>query len=399
MAIKKFFVTKPKDGYPYDRKTGQYFSWGYDIWINRERREERGFLTKDAAEKTVNQLKEKARNARNGLSPRSNKVPYLVDLFQAKLDTLSGAERSRAKRVFNDFLTMSPPRLKVTEIRKAHLKAYELKRTADGVSKATIRRETVPIIAALNAADEFFEALEDYRPPKMPRPKVPKMRKSKTIYLEERKAILGSLLKPRTHLERREFQYEARRRTGLFLQFCLLTVSRPGEIASLKKSAVDWSANVVSIIGTKTRYLIDNPVRYIRITPTMRVILQERFEKATGDFLFVKGGKVTARMREILKTACEDHGIEYGNGFEGITFNTARHTGATELARSNRVDTKTAGAFTGHSDQTMTLYYTHTNPQLVDIAGEVLEETMGMSLYDGEFSEVSNEQRLVKTAK
>jgi hypothetical protein len=39
----------------------------------------------------------------------------------------------------------------------------------------------------------------------------------------------------------------------------------------------------------------------------------------------------------------------------------------------------------------MTLYYTHTAPEILDIAGEVLEEKMGKNLYRGEFLETASE--------
>ncbi len=71
--------------------------------------------------------------------------------------------------------------------------------------------------------------------------------------------------------------------------------------------------------------------------------------------------------------------------------NVADSTGIHEvqLARIEKGEsgTKTAGTFTGHSDETMTLYYSHTNRKMLEIAGEVLEQNMGNILIDGEFLE------------
>ena len=84
--------------------------------------------------------------------------------------------------------------------------------------------------------------------------------------------------------------------------------------------------------------------------------------------------------------------MKYGkNEMNGIIFYTARHTATTVLAHSNQVDTKTAGTFTGHSDETMTLYYSHPTPETVDQAGEILEENMGKKLLSGEFLESKTE--------
>lgn len=390
MAIKKYFVNRQKDGYQYDRKEKKYFSWGYDIWIDGSRREERGFFTREKAEAAVTALRSGKKDSQHGLSV--NRSPYLVELLQKRLDTLTGQERTRAKRVGNIFLKLLPKKIRVTQIKRVHFRPYIEQRQKDGVSAATIRRELVPIVAALNAAGEFYESLENYRPPRIPRPKVPKGRNTKTITFEERQKILGYLFAPRKITERWPKQYVARRRVGLFLQFCLLTVSRPGEVAKLKRSDVDFHAGTVRITGTKTQFVSENPVRSLRMTPTMTAILKERFEKTDGDYLFTRGGKVTGKMYATLKEACEANGIKYGiREIDGIFFNRSRHTGVTVLAQSNLVDTKTAGAFTGHSDETMTLYYTHTNAKLLEIAGEVLEENMGRNLYSGEFLETVSE--------
>lgn len=393
MAIKKFYVKNPKENSLYDRKENKYFTWGYDIWLNGQRRQERGFLSQQDAKDAVQSLKQREKLDRLGVVAPS-KIPYLIELFQKKLDSMEGQDRVRAKRVFKDFLSLKdlPRNLKVNDLKKAHIQLYIDKRLKDGIMRSTIRRELVPVIAALNSADDYFDVLEDYRPPKKPKLKIPKARKKVIITLDHRKQILEYLLSPRFEAEKWPQEYAARRRTGLFLQMCLLTASRPGEIAKLKRSQVDWASGVLEIVGTKTRFVKENPIRTLRITPTIAAILKERWDKAPGDFLFTRGGKVTGRMYECLKAACEATCVAYGRDtLDGITFHTARHTATTELSRSNRLDTKNIGAFTGHSDENMTLYYTQTAPEILDIAGEVLEEKMGKNLYRGEFLESNSE--------
>lgn len=391
MAIKKYYVGRPKDGYPYDRKENKYFSWGYKIYVNGSPREERGYFTREAVETVVKKLKENAKLERLGVTPPS-KIPFLIELLQRKLDTMTGPDRVRAKRVFADLLKHLPKKFKVTDLKSAHLQLYIEKRLADGISASTIRRELVPVVAALNSAEIFFSELEGYRPPKIPRPKIPKTRKHKIIALAERRKILEYLLSPRFATEKWPQAYDSRRRTGLFLQMCLLTASRPGEIAALKRSQIDWPSGILQIIGTKTRFVTENPIRTLRITPTIAAILHERWDRAPGDFLFTRGGKVTGKMYRCLAAACEAVGVKYGkNVLDGVTFHTARHTATTELSRSNRLDTKNIGAFTGHSDANMTLYYTHTAPEILDIAGEILEETMGKNLSHRDFLESNSE--------
>jgi integrase len=386
MAIKKYYVSNPKPGFPYDRNARKYFSYGFDIWINGARRQERGFFTKQDAEAAVKALRSRG--------PRASRSPHLIELFQKKLDDMQpGPERSRAKRVFTDFLNCAgDKKIKVIDVKKVHFKTYTTQRMKAGVSAATVRREIVPIAAALNKAGEYFEALEDHRPAKIPWPQVPRARKHKTISAEERAAILNYLLGPRRLIEHMPKMYEARRRTGVFLQFCLLTASRPGEIAQLQRSNIDWNAGTVSIVGTKTRKTDPDPVRVLQITPTMAAILRERESKAFGDYLFFRGGKITAKSYAMLKEACEANDIPYGRKLiDGITFHTARHTATTELSRSGLVDTRTVGEFTGHADESMILYYTHAHPEMMQKAADHLEKQMGFPLYRREFLESDSE--------
>lgn len=78
--------------------------------------------TMKRAEEAVKTLRENAQNEALGILPRSES-PYLIELFQKKLDSLTvKRDRTRAKRVFNCFLRLLPDRIKVIELKRAHLK-------------------------------------------------------------------------------------------------------------------------------------------------------------------------------------------------------------------------------------------------------------------------------------
>jgi integrase len=358
MAIRKYYVNSPREGYQLDRKTGQYFSWGFDIWVAGERMRERGLPTRLDAEKAIAQLKENARNERLGIRPPVD-APKLIELFQAKLDATSNAkDRARAKRVMKHFLSLLPPRIRVTELRSAHIQTYIADRTASGVSAATIRRELVPVVSALNSAGSFFESLESYRPPKIQRPKIAKTRKSRVITPEELRLILQWLFDPANDKGR-----GLRRRVGLLLQLCILTASRPGEIANLKRGDVDLGSMLLRVEGTKTRFESTAGLRHLNISPTIEKILRERLEIARGDFLFTSSGRITANMYKALKAACQAVGLEYGKEVPyGITFSRGRHTGITNMLKLG-VDLQTIGEIAGHSNSTMTMHYAHGDPE------------------------------------
>lgn len=377
MAIKKFYVNGPKDGLPYDRKANKYFSWGYDIWLNRSRKEERGFLTKQDAEDTVIALKKAAKDLRNGIFPK-NKSPYLRDLFDKKLESSADNrhDHARAKRVYEYLFRLIPRKIKVVELRTVHLQQYVDNRIKDGVSAQTVHRELVPIVAALTSGYKYYDVLDDYRPPRIPRPKVSKTKKERVISQAEQDKIFAYLFAPRFEDELKQ-EPETRRRTGQFLLFCLLSLSRPGEIAMLKRTDIDLDTGIVSITGRKSRFSATQIVRRLKISATMRQILEERTELAKKDFLFTQSGYVTPKMYKYLKAACAAAGVIYSRTDpDGISFHTARHTGITTLVQAG-MDLKTIGKLAGHSDSQMTLYYTHANPQMVNQAADLLEKKMG----------------------
>jgi integrase len=355
--IKKYYVNQPRLGYPFDRRAKKHFSYGFDFRAGGTRYQERGFLTETDAKKAIEAIKARSKAGKYGISSKFEQ-PYLIELFQKKLDSMNGVDRTRAKRVFKRFLDLLPKTIRVVDLKSSHFRLYNEQREKEGVGAATIRRELVPVVSVLNSADTFLDELEGYRPPKIPRPKVPKTRKSKTIAFHERKAILAWLFDPKNDGGR-----GLNRRTGLFLAFCLGTASRPGEVAKLKKADVDFLSMTVWIRGTKTRYTSSAGDRILALTPNLEAILKELIPASKTEYIFTRGGRVTSKMYEALKAACEASGIRYGkHEWDGVTFNRSRHTGITEMLSSG-VDIQTVGAIVGHSDKTMTMHYAHTTPE------------------------------------
>jgi len=379
MKLKKFYVQGRHDGYPFDRQKKQYFTWGFDIQAGGKRYQERGYVSKQHAEDVIIKIKADAKNQRHSIRPTAE-VPFLIELLQAKLNTMTGPDRSRAKRVFALFLELLPKEIKVTDLRSIDFEKYIQRRLSDGVSAATIRRELVPLVTALHKARKFSEALQDYRPPIIDRPPISKTRRDKVINSREESLIFNHLTAPRQLGETERFA-AIRLAVADLLQFQLLTASRPGEIASLTKSDVNLFANTVRIRHTKTQNTKDT-TGFLPITPTMKKILARRFAASDGELLFTPNGKITPAMRRALKEACQLNGIKFGkHEFDGITFHTARHTATTELEQAG-ISLKTIGAFTGHSDENMTLYYSHVNPSNLDKAAAILEQKRGGDYCD-----------------
>lgn len=386
MAIKKYYVSQKKDGLPYDKQKKKYFSWGFDIYIDGQRLQERGFLTFRQAEQAVIKKKSDNKAARHGIE-KKNRPVFLSNLLQKKLDTLAGGARSHAKKTFKTFLSLLPKKITVVQLTTADIQKYVSLRQSQKIKNSTICRELVPLVSALNSAYIFYGELRDYRPPRIPRPKVPKDQKERVITQIEAVKILDYLYAPQKENEHGR-SYIFRRRVGQFFQVLLLTCSRPGEIARLKPADIDFANGLVKIRGTKNRYTSAKTTRYLPLNQILRDIFIERIEYAKNlgwQYLFIKCGKPSPEFDKKLKQACQNCGIEYGkNNPDGVTFYTARHTGTTELTRSNQLDLKSIGAFTGHSDEKMTMYYSHVHRSSVETGAKILEEKFGFFSAAGE---------------
>ena len=117
--IKKYYINSKRDGYTFDRNAKKYFSYGYDIWLNRVRCQERGFYTRADAEAAVVALKRDAKNNRNGVKGRA---PYLEDLFKKVLVSMTSShDRARAKRVYEYLFQFISSRIRVSELKTIHL--------------------------------------------------------------------------------------------------------------------------------------------------------------------------------------------------------------------------------------------------------------------------------------
>jgi integrase len=76
----------------------------------------------------------------------------------------------------------------------------------------------------------------------------------------------------------------------------------------------------------------------------------------------------------MIRTVAKGLGLRYGREIEdGFTPHTARHTAATEMMRA-RVDPSAVQKVLGHSDQTMTLHYTHADREGMRAAVDSLLE-------------------------
>jgi integrase len=330
------------------------------------------FLRRSDAEAVAYKLKHDAITRRFGL-PVSSERPTLSDLASKYVDDIRNPrERARARRVLTCFCELLISGLCVDEVTKADAKQYIDKRTRDGLKPQSIDRELNIVVAMFNQAENYFPALEQWRPPRIPRPKIIDGRRERVWSEHEIKAILEELFAPKGDAEQVQAAF-ARYRVGRKVQFCLLNGLRHSEMNLLPKTGINWNARTVRIRQGKTgNYRVIGP-----LGPTSMEILREFYNESKTDLVFSRSGNITPKFYRILREACIRAKVPYGRKTpDGLVLHDARHTATTHLLESN-VSPKTVQEWMGWSDKAFVLYYSHATKQSREQAGRSLEELAG----------------------
>lgn len=340
-----------------------------DIRINKKR-VRRLFHTRSDAETVAYKLRHDSTLRRYGIRSISGS-PELEDLIRRRCAVIANKnERTRAARVLKYLLALLPRGVQVSQVSAPDLQLYVERRIADGLQPQSVNRELNIIGATLHAASMFYVELEQWVAPRIPRPKQRKRRRERYIKDEEKEAILDWLKAPQRDGEDPQ-AVPARIRIGLMFEWAFLTAMRHGEINKLQWSDIQWRNQTVRVVDTKR-----DKYRYIPITPTMKAILDER-KDAKSKYVFTRSGNAPPNFYEILNRVCNAVSVPYGpNVKNGLIFHDARHTATTNLLRAG-IDMSTIQSITGHSDQTMVLYYSHPSGETRSRAAEALERTAG----------------------
>ena len=271
-----------------------------------------------------------------------------------------------------DFCNLLTPGLCVDEVTKADCKRYIDKRLRDELKPQSIDRELNIIVAMFNQAENYFPALDQWRPPRIPRPKIIDGRRERTWSEHEIKVVLGELFAPKREDEQVQSAI-ARYRVGRKVQFCLLNGVRHSEMNLIPKTGINWDARQVRIRQGKTgNYKVIGP-----LGPTSMEILREFYDASKMDLVFSGSGNIAPKFYRILREACESAGVPYGRSTpDGLVLHDARHTATTHLVESN-VSPKTVQEWMGWSDKAFVLYYSHATKQSREHAGQSLEKLAG----------------------
>jgi integrase len=331
----------------------------------------RVFREKGDAERVQYKIKHEQNARRYGLSVVAARA-LLSDLIGKRLaDIKNKNEHTRATRVLHDLLALMPAGVFVDEVGKAQIKRYVDKRVYDGVRPQSIDRELNIVSAMFNSADTYYSQLEQWRPPKMPRPKIVDGRRERVWTADEITKVLGELFSPKRDGEQSQAA-QARYRVGRKVQFCLLNGLRHSEMLQIPKLAIDWDRRQVPIKRKPGTMKVIGP-----LGDTSIEILREFLDHYDGRYVFSKGGNITPKFYRILHTACDKAGVPYGRKTPGgLVLHDARHTATTHLLESG-ISPKTAQEWMGWSMSAFVLYYSHASIESRVKAGAALERLAG----------------------
>lgn len=277
--------------------------------------------------------------------------------------------------MLNDLVSLLPTAICVDELTKASIQVYVEKRQRDGLKAQSINRELNIINPMLNQVDLYYPALEQWRPPRMPRPKVVGGRRERIWSDTEIKLVLGELYSPKRDDEQ-ILTTHARYRVGRRVQFCLLNGVRTGEMAKMCKSDIDWEGKMVSILQGKS----GNKKTIGPLGPKAMEILREFAGQSKTNYVFFHGPNITPRFYKLLAAACARAGVLYGRNKPGaLVLYDARHTATTHLL-DDGISPATVKEWMGWSDSRFVTYYSHATMKSKAKAGRSLERLAGQKI-------------------
>lgn len=329
----------------------------------------RFFFKKSEAEAVAYKIKHDEVARRYGL-PVAAERPFLSDLVDKRLSMIANPnEHTRSRRVLNSLISLLPQGYCVDEVTKADVQKYVDKRRRDGLKAQSINRELNIVNTMLAQIDIHYPQLEQWRPPKMPRPKVMDGRRERVWSASEIDLVLGELYAPKREGEQTQAAF-ARYRVGRKVEFSLMNGVRHTEMNRIRPGDIDWNNRTFQIKQPKTgKVKTIGPVHQRSIA-----ILKEFCEWRSGEFVFSRGGKINRRFYRILRAACLRAGVAYGRDTPGgLVLHDARHTATTHLLDSG-VSPKTVQEWMGWADSSFVLYYSHATKKSREKAGRALEK-------------------------
>jgi len=357
----------------YNKRTKRY-EWRARFRLNkktyRPKEDTKSDLLDVIAEIRGQENKEQANKKYNLNREVVSYIPTVAELFEKVLPTVpKDHQRKFAERVFETFLSLVPPLIKVNELSQIHFQLYldrrlgELgKQSKQPVKRQTAYKEMYALTSALQKAKLYYDSLEKWQVPKLP--KLPKgfkriTKRERLVSDKEFSAVIGELMKPPSGKQTHAHHFH-RVRLAHILEFGYWTGLRRKEIARLKFSQYDDEQQ--ALLSVK-RWKTDTITKFFPLGKRAVEIINARRELQTdSDYIFTPNGSPVESNYRTLKNICEDLKIPYGRFTDGgFVSHDLRHNFGTEILMNS--DIETARELLGHANIAQTSTYVHTSAE------------------------------------
>lgn len=292
-------------------------------------------------------------------------IPTLAELFGKVLTIETSQEQKQfANRVFDDFLNVLPPDIKVNQLTTFNFEGYinhrrgQLgKHTKEPLKPQTINKELYAISGGLKMAPKFFAELENWRRPPIPFLPEEDSARGLNLKMEEFYLILDALRKEKTGkqtLRAKQHQHHL----ADDLEFRLETGLRRKEVARLQFKQYNRKEGILENVR---RWKTKTTTKVFPLSKKAIELVELRHKTQAGlPFIFTSNGKPVESYYRTLKTVCGKLNIPYGRYTEdGFVPHDLRHQAGTEIVRLT--DIETAREYLGHSNIKQTGVYLHTD--------------------------------------
>lgn len=320
--------------------------------------------TRKALEEMIDEVVYQERRAKYDL-PVEKSAPTVEELFAAHTARLK-KEANRKKislfaRASTKLLEILPPRIKTSELKKAHFQKYIDARLAERNSQSkefilpeSVNKELSAISVAFKNAHLFFAELENAPVVEILKAKEPKDRHRERLV--DKEAELAVLLEFLRRPHRHSKTTIARRNLADDLEIRYETGLRRGEVALLKKH--QYLRDEIALRDVY-RIKTDTTTRFFPLSRRAREIIESRLDSAS-EYIFSNAGKPSESAYRTLKNVCAKLGINYGtNNKGGFVPHDLRRNFASRMIE--KADIKTVSELLGHSSTTHTQVYLQTN--------------------------------------
>jgi len=308
--------------------------WRIDFTLKGKRIRESGFRSESQARKVIEELQLRERLAAFGIERAKPVTITLNKLYEARQADNNVSSKSAALRVLMEAIDQLGE-LPLTELKRAHIKRLTEHWQAR-LAIGSVNHYLGLLSASLHAAPLYFESLDEWKPPRIPRVRGQNSRE-RVLTRDELGRLFAELNKADYHPD-----------YGDTLRLMLLTGARKKELIGLSVEKINQDWRTTQFLRTKNK-----TNRTAAMSDLAIEILQRRAGKP---LLKERSGSAFERA---LKRASDAVGLIYGDQQKGgWVAHDLRHTAATVL-ESAGVKYSAVAAVLGHKRRDQTATYTH----------------------------------------